>query len=101
MPVKMEMTEWKGTGDLLPILAKYCVANNFYRKGNEYHHLTRKDVKEINKYYVGELDPWVLGGYIFLDDNGGEEGMIRLYSPEGNPKWSFWEEDGKMMVDMA
>jgi len=97
----VQMTEWKTVNDLLPILAKYCIANNFYRKGNEFHELTPGEVKRINKSYVGELKPWILGGYMFLDDDGGKEGMIRLYSREGNPKWSFWEENGMMKIDFA
>ena len=29
------------------------------------------------------------GGYCFLDDNGGKTGLIRFYSGDSNPKWSF------------
>ena len=97
----MVMTEWKEIDDLLPILAKYCIANNFYRKGNEFHELTPGEVKKINKSYAGEGKPFVDGGYMFLDDDGGKGGMIRLYSGFYNPKWSFWEENGKMMIDFA
>ena len=42
------------------------------------------------------------GGFVFLDEPKGTEGMIRLYlEPHGNPKWSFWMENGKLLVSWA
>ena len=55
---------------------------------------------EQNERYRA-LDPegefW--GGYAYLREDG--YGFIRLYSPEGSAKWCFWEEDGKVVVDLA
>jgi len=95
---EMGMKEWKEIDELLPILAKYCIAKNFYRKGNEFHDFTKDEVSVINRYSTKRIN----GGYMFLDDDGGKEGMIRLYPRGGgNPKWSFWDEKGEMKIDYA
>ena len=44
----------------------------------------------------------LVGGFVFLDEPNGTEGMIRLYSePHENPKWSFWMENVKLRVCFA
>lgn len=99
---EMGMTEWREINDLLKILAKYCRAKNFYRRGNEFHDFTKDERSVINRYSVGKPRVRIDGGYMFLDDEGGKDGMIRLYPKGGgNPKWSFWDEKGELMIDYA
>ena len=81
-------------------LGKYCIRNNFYRKGNDFHHLTRKELDIINRMIPNE-EPGIRGGYIFLDDNGGKEGLVRLYVCGCDPKWWFTEVNGKIEFDIA
>ncbi|GMH46587.1 hypothetical protein TrRE_jg12691 [Triparma retinervis] len=45
--------------------------------------------------------PILCAGYVFLDEDGGTEGMIRLNFDHCNPKWSFWKKDGVLKVDYA
>ena len=78
-------------------IAQKCIANNWFRHGNEFHEFTKKDIKEFKAIAPGW--DYIEGGYTFLDEDGVPEGMIRIYS--GNPKWSFWMEDGKIVVDWA
>jgi len=99
---EMGMKEWKEIDELLRILANYCRAKNFYRKENEFHDFTKDEVSVINRYSVGKPKVRINGGYMFLDDDGGKDGMIRLYPRGGgNPKWSFWDEKGEMWIDYA
>jgi hypothetical protein len=92
---------WSDVPTLLVALAKYCVAQNFYRKENEFHHFTGDELFIIQRTMRGK-NPRIVSGYMFLDDDGSKEGMIRLHCDEGgNPKWSFWEEDGKMKITEA
>jgi hypothetical protein len=99
---EMGMKEWKKIDELLRILANYCKAKNFYRKENEFHDFTNDEVSVINIYSVGKSKVRINGGYMFLDDDGGKEGMIRLYPNDGcNPKWSFWDEKEEMRIDYA
>ena len=105
MVKEMGMTEWKDINELLVILAKYCKAKNFYRKDhpiNYSHDFTKEEKSVINRYSVGKPKVRINDGYMFLDADGGKEGMIRLYPKGGgNPKWSFWDEKGEMMIDYA
>jgi len=94
----MGMTDWKEVDELLLILAKYCIAKDYYRKGNKYHHFTMGEVRIINKHYKGDHPFHLDEGYMFLDNKGGKEGMIRLCFGGGNPKWSFWEDSGDVIV---
>ena len=41
------------------------------------------------------------GGYCFLNESGGEDGLIRFLSGNENPKYSFFLEDGKIQWDWA
>jgi hypothetical protein len=99
---EMGMTEWKDFNELLAILAKYCITKNFHRIENNFHQFTRDEKSVINRYSAIKPKCRIYEGYMFLDDDGGKEGMIRLYSSYGgNPKWSFWEDEGKMKIDYA
>ena len=57
-----------------------------YRQGNTFHEFDDSFVNTLNAMFPN-LD--VDGGYCFLDDNGGKTGLIRFYSGDANPKWSF------------
>jgi len=93
----------KDIDDILKRLAKYCIDNEFYRNKDEfmggYKHLSAKEIYEITNSRFND------SGYIFLDeeckDQEEKTGMIRLYSGDGNPKWSFWTENGVIKVDFA
>ena len=67
-------------------VANYCITNNLYRQGNTFHEFDDSFVNTLNAMFPN-LD--VDGGYCFLDDNGGKTGLIRFYSGDANPKWSF------------
>jgi hypothetical protein len=88
--------------DVLLKLAKYCIDNKHYRTdGDEggWKHLSRKEIYDITN--CNFMD----SGYMFMDkeckDKEEKIGMIRLYSFECNPKWTFWTEDGEIKVDGA
>lgn len=99
---EMGMKEWKDIDELLKILAKYCIAKNFYRRENTFHDFTKDEKSVINRYSASKPKLHINDGYMFLDDDGGKDGMIRLYPKGGgNPKWSFWDEKGEMMIDYA
>ncbi|GMI44462.1 hypothetical protein TrCOL_g1800 [Triparma columacea] len=67
----------------------------------ERHDLKKSGKKaELIERLTTEM-PKLEGGYVFLDKDGGTEGMIRLYSDGCNPKWSFWMKDGVLKVDLA
>jgi hypothetical protein len=103
--VEMGMTEWKDIDELLRILAKYCKAKNFYRRDhptNYAHDFTKDEKSVINRYSATKPKLHIDDGYMFLDVDGGKDGMIRLYPKgKGNPKWSFWEENGETKIDFA
>jgi hypothetical protein len=121
----MEMKSWNYVDDLIPILAKYCLKNNFIRKGESVHDLTPEECCIIKRNYSGdekELELDFQGGEMFLwndegkndegkndegkNDEGkndeGKEGFIRIYIAGCNPKWTFIRRaDGMIRVDEA
>jgi hypothetical protein len=101
----MEMKSWNYVDDLIPILAKYCLKNNFYRKGESGHDLTPEECCIIRRNYSGEekeLELDFQGGEMFLWKDGDKEGFIRIYIAGCNPKWLFVEyADGTIDVDEA
>ena len=102
--IKCEMVfpKWDNIDDVLKILAKKCIDENLYRKGNTFHNIDRSLLKVINKNNTSEDKIVLLDGYMFLDEKNGNEGMIRLYDSQyANPKWSFWVKDGEINVDYA
>jgi hypothetical protein len=98
---EMGMTEWKDIDELLRILAKYCIAKNLYRKENQFYDFTKDEKNVINKYSATKPKARIDDGYMFLDNDGGKDGMIRLFSKGDNPKWSFWDDKGEMMIESA
>ena len=88
--------------------AQWCINNNFYRKdrgsGQQRHpdpfrSFTHCEIGHMNEASAQAGTLGLDGGYIFLDEPNGTDGMIRLYlEPSGNPKWSFWMENGKLRV---
>ena len=89
--------------ELLKTIAKSCVSNNWHRTDNHdagWHYFTDSELKEMNRLVVWEYK--YNGGYCFLDEKGGKEGMIRLYAGNANPKWCFeLEKDGEITYDLA
>jgi hypothetical protein len=79
-------------------IARTCIENNWHQpdsKNGGWHYFTHKELSELNQRTGNKFD----GGYCFLDEDGGKEGLIRL--EEGhtiNPKWSF---DGGMKISIA
>ena len=74
---------------VIEYIANHCIKNNLYRVGNEFHDL---DVPNLNRMFFRAMPHLKLReAYCFLDENGGKEGLIRLYLKDGsNPKYSFW-----------
>ena len=100
---KFKMTEKYDCVDALLIeLAKYCIKNNLYRQANTFYSFNRDEIKSMNDMDTCDDGATLKGGYMFLDDPNGTEGMIRLNFTNGNPKWSFWiNKDGVLEVDYA
>ena len=74
---------------LIEYIANQCINNNLYRVGNEFHDLDAPNLNGVFFYATPHLK--LMEAYCFLDENGGTEGMIRLYANDGsNPKYSFW-----------
>ena len=88
--------------ELLEVIAQDCIDLNRVRTDA----LERADAFEFtaeqNEKYRTLAPPgefW--GGYAYLDDDKSGTGFIRLYSPQGSGKWSFWMEGEKLVVDCA
>ena len=62
-------------------IAQKCIANNWFRRGNEFHEFTEEDIKEFNAIAPGW--DYIEDGYTFLDEDGVPEGMIRIYLRAG------------------
>ena len=77
---------------LIEYIANQCINENLYRVGNEFHYL---DVANLNRMsFSGMPHLMLVEAYCFLDENGGNEGMIRLVGNDmSNPKYSFWLND--------
>lgn len=109
---ELQLEPYTTVDELLLQLAQWCINNNFYRKdrgpGQQRHpdpfrHFTDCEIDHMNETSAqASSRPRLDGGFVFLDESNGTEGMIRLYlEPHGNPKWSFWMEDGKHRVCFA
>jgi hypothetical protein len=77
---------------LIKYIANQCIDKNLYRVGNEFHDL---EVPNLNRMFFREMPHLqLMEAYCFLDEVGGNDGMIRLYAKDGsNPKYSFWIND--------
>jgi hypothetical protein len=92
---------------LITQLARYCLDHNLYRQTPHSDHPLTPYMAAINaadRRPNKAVNMWT-GGYMFLDEPNGTAGMVRLYyttsQGNGNPKWSFWMEDGQLKVDDA
>jgi len=88
---RKEQEEKEDVDNIILKLAKFCIDNNYYRTDNHdggYRYLSGKEIYNLTNSSICE------GGYIFLDEEckniPEKSGMIRLYSGESNPKFSFW-----------
>jgi hypothetical protein len=83
-------------------VANMCIENNWYRNGNTFpqcfHEFDHTLITTLNeKFPLLSL----CGGYCFLNESGGEDGLIRFLSGNANPKYSFFLKDGKVQWDWA
>lgn len=86
-------------GSELHRIVRMCIINNWHRTdGSEggWHYFTKTELDEINGRTGNRFDH----GYCFLDEDG-KEGMIRLNQGHCNPKWSFWMEGDRTIIDLA
>ena len=96
--IKLKETE----DNLLISLARFCIKKNFYRTCDKddsgWFYFDERYIKTLF-----DSGPCIYEhGYMFLDEKDGDSGMIRLILKRGgNPKWSFWKEDGKLKIDYA
>lgn len=118
LPVSTELIigEYKEIDGLLTQLAEYAIEKKLFRKGDEFRSFTRSEIKAMNDKFTNPKRlkkkdiPKLTGGYMFLDDcdyspkpeGYGKTGMIRLFSANANPKWSFEKmKNGKIDIDWA
>lgn len=97
----LSINPYEDIESLLIQLAKYCIDNNLYRRGNNFHNFKAKDIKMMNQASLIKDPILINGGYFFLDIPNGSEGMIRLYCDDSDPKWSFWIDNGEIKIDWA
>jgi hypothetical protein len=95
--------QYKNPKGLLVQLAKHCISHNYHRTDNNdggWYYFTENDFEAMNNAFTGEHPMGIDGGYMFLEKDGGQEGMIRLEDDQGcNPKWDFWVHEGKVRVE--
>lgn len=90
---------------ILNYLALDCIKNKRYRDENTFFHFDNKFIIKLLESN-GYDNPDILkikGGYMFLDnDEENYQGMIRLYSGQSNPKWSFiMNEDEELEIEFC
>ena len=93
-------SEGANFGAELHRIARKCIENNWSRTDHSeggWHYFTQAELVEINTTTGNRFD----SGYCFLDEDGGTEGMIRLWQGQMNPKWSFWLKGERLMIDLA
>ena len=79
---------------LLERIAQDCIDDNRVRqKGDDQQEFTAEQCQRYR-----ELDEDFWGGYAYLDEGEEVSGFIRLYSPWGDAKWSFFFKDGELIV---
>lgn len=89
--------------EVLISIAKTTIKNNWFRTDDRmggYHYFTNDELERLNEHLSIDEEK-CSGGYCFLDEEGGSDGMIRLYAGECNPKWSFWKENNEVKCDLA
>jgi hypothetical protein len=91
--IEMDVRPFKSLEDLVEQVAQYVIANNLYRKGNDFYHFSEATIAKMNSMdsrWAGAIE----GGYAFLDEPDKKDGMVRLYIDNCNPKWGFGEKEG-------
>lgn len=87
--------------DLVKQLAQYCIDHNLYRRGNDFYNFSDYTLDQINMNNTyDDEEIFFDDGYMFLDEPHGKTGLVRLNAGPMNPKWCFWEKDGKLQVEM-
>jgi hypothetical protein len=104
------MTFVKERNILLRKLANYAVENNLYRKriqnrdGDVFFEITPQLLKKMSRGMSIRITKGIEDGYMFLDENRGNFGLIRLHLNEEaetgqlNPKWIFKLENNKVKL---
>jgi hypothetical protein len=104
------LVEYTEIRSLLKQLAQFCITHKLHRDGTtgaKVHCFNKNELVVINAaYQERHQDINVLqisGGYMFLDAQSATSGMIRLFTNDTNPKWSFWKDatTGAIMTDVA
>jgi hypothetical protein len=87
-------------GTELHRIARECIQNNWHRTdygGGGWHYFSDEELAAINERTGNDFDY----GYCFLDEDGGTEGLIRLWVGQANPKWSFWKQGDSLKIELA
>ena len=92
-----ELNEQGPFDGLLKQIAQRCIRNNWIQSST--HYFTKSEITEFNLILNGAGS--IQNGYCFLDDYDYTEGMIRLFSGNCNPKWSFGVKDGNLWIEPA
>ena len=79
-------------------IANMCIENNWYRIGNTFHDFDDAFITTLNEKFPSIL---LDGGWCFLNESGGKDGVIRFYSGPENPKYCFFVKDGEIEWDYA
>lgn len=81
-------------------IARECIQNNWHRTDygdGGWHYFSDEELAGINERTGNDFDY----GYCFLDEDGGTEGLIRLWVGHDNPRWMFWKEGDSLKIDLA
>jgi hypothetical protein len=98
--IHMEVQPFQYLEDLVKQVARFVMANNLHRRGNAFHAFSQATIDRMNASGGLEGDDQITGGYAFVEEPNGKEGMVRLYVGDAcNPKWGFTVEGGELNVD--
>ena len=101
--LKIPMRKFKDLEDIQETIIMFTINNNLYRMDNKFLEFQIPD-KYLPDDFPLEKTPCghsYVSGYVFLDDDGGTTGMLRLNYGAYNPKWGFEMKDGKLDIDWA
>ena len=96
------MSDW--IVKLLERIAQDCIDDNrvIQKDENGKYRIDDFTAEQCQRYMNMSEDGKFWGGYAYIDDEEDEVlGSIRLYSPWGDAKWSFFFKDGKLVTDIC
>lgn len=94
-----EIEKWNDIDDLLVQLARICINDNSYRRGDEFRIFTDREVDIISNKYFGRIEFDIDGGYMFLDESNGKTGMIKIFSGDCDPGYNFTVNDNNIEIE--